>query len=147
MSKKNASKFAHQNEKSESAKLLSGAITGAVAAIVFTLALTFIASVIVLGTADPDSLTSLAAYAVLAVSLFAGGIAAVKASGGSVLASLAAGAIYTVAAFCIHLVATAKSDPSGPLSLLFIAFPFISALGGLVGRPRSQKNKPKFKSR
>ena len=135
MSKKNASKFSHQNEASESAKLLSGTVTGVVSAIIFTLALVFIAAFIVLGTADPDSLTSLAAYAVLTLSLFAAGIAAVRASGGSVLASLAAGAIYTIAAFCIHLVLTAKSDSSGPLSLLFIAFPFIAALGGLVGRP------------
>ncbi|MBQ7822016.1 MAG: hypothetical protein IJ391_07025 [Clostridia bacterium] len=146
MGKGSASKFTPHEQESEAKKLLTGTLSGAAAALIFTLVLTFTVSAAVLAAPDPDALSALAAYAVTGISLLAGGVTAVRVSCGSILSSLSAGGIYTLLAFCVHLVLTAKSG-TGALSLLFLLFPVISMLGGYIARPREKRRGQKFKKR
>ncbi len=146
MSRKNTPKFTRKTEKSESEKFIISALSGFIAALALSLILSLVSSIILLTTKDPDSLTTLFAYLICAISLFFAGVFAMRISEGNILAPVFAGVMYTLLAFSLHLIFTAGGAESSPLSLFFLAFPIVSLLGGYVGRPMRKKGKKKFKA-
>lgn len=146
MSRNKSTKFSKKSEHSDTGRLVLGTVIGCVSTILILTLLSFSASMVALNTENPDSLTLPFAYVITAVSLLFGGIiGARKAKELGICAGIATGVICTLLAFCLHLILTAQKG-SGASSLLFLVYPFVSALGGYIGTPKPKK-KSKFKSK
>lgn len=145
MTKKNRPKFSRKAEKSERERLVVASLTGFLIACVVSAVLMLVTPLLLLMTNDPDSLTTLFSYVIVAISLFFAGVIAVRMSDTQLSASVLAGVMYTVFAYVMHLVFTAKSQSTSLISLLFLLYPVVSLLGGYVGRKRDKKCKRKFR--
>ena len=64
----------------------------------------------------------------------------------ALLSSVLMGVLYTVIAFSIHLVINAKGTLECAGTLLMLAYPAVSLLGGLVGRKRDNLRRKHFKN-
>ncbi|MBE6605929.1 MAG: hypothetical protein E7635_02690 [Ruminococcaceae bacterium] len=144
MSKKTNPKFTRKGEKNENERFIVSSLIGFAVGLALSFALLFIGSALLLLAKDPDSLTTLFSYLTISVSLFFSGVVSSRVSCGNMLASIFTGVMYTLFSFSLHLIFTKGGADSGVHTLLFLAFPLISLLGGYVARP---KNKKKFKVR
>jgi len=144
MSKKTNPKFTRKGEKNENERFIVSSLIGFAVGLALSFALLFIGSALLLLAKDPDSLTTLFSYLTISVSLFFSGVVSSRVSCGNMLASIFTGVMYTLFSFTLHLIFTKGGADSGVHTLLFLAFPLISLLGGYVARP---KNKKKFKVR
>ncbi len=142
MSKKTNPKFTRKGEKNENERFIVSSLIGFAVGLALSFALLFIGSALLLLAKDPDSLTTLFAYLTIAISLFFSGVVSSRVSCGNILASVFAGVMYTLFSFSFHLIFTKGGADSGVHTLLFLAFPLISLLGGYIARPKTKK---KFK--
>lgn len=143
-SRKKGRKFIRKDESSTGTTFVKGSIFGLAVSVVLSFVLSLILSFLLLLAPDPDSLTSLAAYLITGISLFAGGAFAVRMSD-ALSASVLSGTLYTVIAFSCHLIMNAKNTGECAETLLMLAYPLISLLGGFAGRKREKSGRKRFK--
>ncbi len=144
-SKNKGRKFERKDESDMGTAFVKSTVWGLIVSIALSLILSLVLSFLLLLTPDPDSLTSLAAYLVTGISLFAGGIVAVRMSD-ALLSSVLTGVLYTVIAFSAHLIINAKGTGECAGTLLMTAYPLVSLIGGFVGRKRDNLRRKHFKN-
>ncbi|MBQ4137714.1 MAG: TIGR04086 family membrane protein [Clostridia bacterium] len=142
MKKKN--KFVPHDGNGSKGSLLMPVLIGALSALGCALLLSLIISCLVLRSPDPDVLTQPAAYVILALSLICAGVVSSRMAGRNLLACALSGATFALFGLFVHI---AVNGSTGILSLLFLLFPLISTLGGLISGPRDKKRGAKFKKR
>lgn len=119
------------------------ALASLMLAILCTALMTLISPLILLSTSDPATYVGITSYIITALALIISGIFAVRSSGGSLLAALASGAMFTLIVFVASLVCK-NGELSRTHSLTLLLYPLLSLAGGALARPRAVK-KPHFK--
>ena len=142
MKKKNrfVPKDTHENSKNP----LKPALIGALSAFICALLLSLLFTLFILRAPDPDSLTLPSAYLILALSLICAGIVSSRISKCDLASCALSGGIFALVGLFVHI---AVNGGTGILSLLYLPFPLISMLSGMIAGPKDKKRSTKFTKR
>lgn len=129
--------------KNNNGALARATLAALAIAILCAAVITLISPLILLSTSDPATHVGITSYIITALALIISGIFAVRSSCGSLLASLAAGALFMLVVFVVSLICK-NGELSRTHSLTLLLYPLLSLASGALARPRADKS-PHFK--
>ena len=144
--KKTSSKFNKAKEKSDAESILWGVLKSLVLSLCVLSALLFTGAAIAMSQNDPDSFCAPIGYLLIAVTLLLSGIFAAKlCKSAQKVCAIATGSVLALIAFGISIVL--GDGNSGAGQFVFLAFPFVSLVGGMMASGKKNKTKGRFKNR
>ncbi len=144
--KKTGSKFNKAKEKSDAESILWGGLKSLALSIALLSALLFAGAAVAMSQSDPDSLCAPIGYVSSAATLLFSGIFAAKfCKSAPRVCAIATGSIIALIAFGVSI--GIGNGNSGATQFVFLAFPLISLLGGLLGTGKKSKTRGRFKNR
>ena len=143
--KKMGSKFSKAKEKTVAESILWGGLKSLALSLCVLSALLFAGAAVAMSQNDPDSFCAPIGYTAITVTLLISGILAAKFSKSAPCAcAVLAGSTLALIAFGISIV---LGGNSGAVQFVFLAFPLVSLIGGLLANGKKNKTKARFKNR
>ena len=141
---KTKNKFVPKDTRENSSNPFKPALIGASSAVICTLLLSLLITLLILRSPDPDNLTKPSAYLILALSLICAGIVSSRISKRNLVSCALSGGMFALIGLFVHI---AINGGTGFFSILYLSFPLISTLSGMIAGPKDKKRGTKFTKR